>query len=271
MIRVARGGPAPAAIPRGVAIVTGSSSGLGQALARELHRRGWRVGLVARRAERLEALATELGEGTAWAAADVRDAPGLFAAVRKIERALGACDLIVANAGTSSSSSLTRLDPEEAARTLRVNVEGVVHSVAAVLPGMLERNAGHVAAVSSLAGEVGLPMAAIYLASKAAVTRFMDCLRLQARPRGIVVTTILPGFLATDMLDGTRFPKPFLLQPDEAARRIADGLERRKARILFPWPTALAVAVARRLPTGLYDRIIRLLLPVPRPKNGSAT
>ena len=246
-----------------VAIVTGASSGLGAALARELHARGWRVGLVARRPDLLGALAGELGDGVAWAVADVTDGPALAAAVRSVEQALGPCDLMVANAGTGSFGGLRRFDPGDAARTLRVNVEGVIHALAAVLPAMLERGGGHVAAVSSLAGEVGLPMAAPYCASKAAVTRFMDCLRLQARPHGITVTTILPGFIDTGLLAGTRFPKPFLLSSEAAARRIASGLERRKARIAFPWPTALAAALGRLLPPWLYDPILGLLLPPP--------
>ncbi len=247
-----------------LAIVTGASSGLGEALARELHRRGWRVGLIARRADRLASIVGELGERAAWAAADVTDGPALASAVHGIERALGPCDLMVANAGTGSFSGLGRLGADDTIWTLRVNVEGVVHAVTAVLPDMLARGTGHVAAVSSLAGEVGLPVGGPYVAGKAAVTRFMDCLRLQARSRGVTVTTVLPGFMDTALLAGARFPTPFRLTPAQAARHVADGLERGRSRIAFPWPLALAVAFARLLPRGIYDRLIRILLPPPR-------
>jgi short-subunit dehydrogenase len=247
-----------------LAIVTGASSGLGSALVIELHRRGWRVGLIARRADRLEALARDLGERAAWAAADVADSDGLAAAIHEIERVHGPCDLLVANAGTGSFSGLRRLTAQDAARVFRVNVEGVVNAISTVLPDMLARGRGHVAAVSSLAGEVGLPMGAPYVASKAAVTRFMDCLRLQARPRGVTVTTVLPGFIDTSLLEGVRFPTPFRLSPTQAAHRIVVGLERQRSRIAFPWPLVLATTIVRGLPPWIMDRVIRIVLPPPR-------
>lgn len=240
-----------------VAFITGASAGIGAALARELHRRGWTVGLLARNAELLDGLARELGERAAWAAVDVSDLEAVRAACADLEQRLGPCELMVANAGLGPAAPATRLDPVEAARTLRVNVEGVLFGVAVVLPGMLARGRGHLAAVSSLAGWRGMPLSGPYSASKAAVTALMESFRVELAPRGIAVTTIHPGFVETAMTKKNRFPMPFLMSAERAARLIADGLERRRAEINFPFGTTLAMRIARLLPNFLYDRLIR--------------
>jgi short-subunit dehydrogenase len=136
---------------------------------------------------------------------------------------------------------------------IRVNLLGVVYAFEAVLPEMLERGRGQLAAVSSLAAYVALPGEAGYCASKAAVNTYLKALRLQLRPRGIAVTTICPGFIKTAMTDQLDAPKPWLMNADEGARRIVRALERRKAVFNFPWQTTLLI----RLTSWLPERIIR--------------
>ena len=245
-----------------VAIITGASSGIGEALARELHRRGWRVGLVARRVEALEALAASLGAGAAAAGADVTDAGALSAAIVSLEDRLGTCDLIVCNAGIGYTAKATRFEREKAVAVLRVNVEGALNGVAAVLPGMLARRQGHLAVVSSLAGARGMPGSGSYSASKAAVTALFESWRLELRPKGIAVTTIHPGFIKTPMTDLNRFPMPFLMPVERAARIVADGLERRKSEVNLPWQMAWATKVLRLLPNAVYDWLLRRVSPV---------
>lgn len=243
-----------------VAIVTGASVGIGAALAEELARRGWAVGLVARRGELLEALAAKItaaGGRAAWAIADVTDREAVGAAVRSIEAALGPTDLLVANAGTGIPVSAKKVPVDQWMSVLRLNVDGVIYSVAAVLPGMLERQAGHLAVVSSIAGYRGLPRSGAYSASKAAITNFFEALRLELRTSNIAVTAIHPGFVATPLTSKNKFPMPFIMPAERAARIIADGLERRRSDVTFPWQMRWLMGLVRRLPNWLYDQVMR--------------
>ncbi len=239
-----------------VAIITGASVGIGAALARELHRRGWSIGLVARRADLLEQLAGSLGERTAWATADVTDLEQLRAAFAALEAKLGPCDLMIANAGVGNPASVTKLDPLDAAQTLRINLDGVLYAISATLPGMLARGRGHLVAVSSLAAWRGLPQSGPYSASKAGVTALMESFRIELRPRGVAVTTVHPGFVDTAMTQKNRFPMPFMMSAERAAVIVADGLERRRSEINFPWATTTAMRLARLLPNFLYDWVL---------------
>lgn len=240
-----------------VAIITGASSGIGAALVRELHARGWTLGLVARRAELLEQIARELGPRVAWAEADVADWESLRAATARLEAELGPCDMLVANAGVGLGGSSERVDPLAASRLFRVNIDGVLNACLAVLPGMITRGRGQLAAVSSLAAVRGMPRAAPYTASKAAVSALMESLRLDLAPRGVSVSVIHPGFVESEMSAKNRFPMPFLMPAGRAARIIADGLARRKRRIDFPWQLALLASLARIMPDPLYERVMR--------------
>src|SRR5579885_914122 len=154
-----------------VAVVTGASSGIGWALAKALAKEGARVGLVARRREALEQLAAEIaraGGAAAVAAADVSERQPTVAAVQEVATRLGPVDLLVANAGVGAPTLLEPFNVPQVERMFRVNTLGVVYAIEAVLPEMLRRGRGHLAAVSSLAAYKGLPGESAYCASKAA-------------------------------------------------------------------------------------------------------
>src|SRR5947208_509081 len=143
-----------------VAVVTGASSGIGWSLARVLAAEGARVGLVARRQDQLDALAAEIrarGGTAAVAAADVGDRRQAVGAIHQLAAQLGPVDLLVANAGVGAPTLLEPLNVETVEKMVRVNLLGVVYAIEAVLPSMLERRHGHLAAVSSLAAYKGLP------------------------------------------------------------------------------------------------------------------
>lgn len=243
----------------GLAIITGGSTGIGAAMARELHARGWSLGLIARRAEPLEALASELGERVAWRVADVCEAQALSEACAELQEELGPCELMLANAGVGNPTKVSQLDAGEVARIMRINFEGVVNAVAAVLPGMLERGRGQLAATSSYAGWVGLPSVAAYSASKAAVTSFMESLRVKLRRSGIAVTTLHPGYVRTGLTAQNRFTMPFLMDAEPFADKAVRGLLARRREVNVPWQMAVVLGLLRRLPRWLYDRLGRFM------------
>ncbi len=240
-----------------VAVVTGASSGIGWALAKALAKEGARVGLVARRREALEQLAAEIaraGGAAAVAAADVSERQPTVAAVQEVATRLGPVDLLVANAGVGAPTLLEPFNVPQVERMFRVNTLGVVYAIEAVLPEMLRRGRGHLAAVSSLAAYKGLPGESAYCASKAAVNVFLEGLRVQLRGKGVAVTTICPGFVRTPMTAVNEFSMPFVMEADEAARRIVGALRRRVKVFNFPWQTTLLMKLTRWLPDWVMAR-----------------
>jgi short-subunit dehydrogenase len=242
-----------------VAVITGASTGIGFALARALAREGCKVGLVARRRDLLDTLAAEIsaaGGVAAGAAADVGDRKAVQHALEALAGQLGPVELLVANAGVGCATGVDPLNVDDIERLHRVNFLGVVYAIEAVLPEMLRRRKGHLAAVSSLAAYKGLPGEQGYTSSKAAVSNFMEGLRMQLRGRGVDVTTVCPGFVRTPMTDVHQFKMPWLIEADDAARRIVGALRRKRKVYNFPWQTSLLMRAARWLPDWLVARII---------------
>ncbi len=242
-----------------VAVITGASSGIGWALARTLAAEGCKVGLTARRHEPLADLAGQIekdGGSAAFAVADVAERQQAVAAIHDLAARLGPIDLLVANAGVGAPTTVEPFNVGDIEKMFRVNVLGVVYSLEAVLPQMLQRRRGHLAAISSLAAYKGLPGESAYTSSKAAVNVFMDGLRVQLRSKGIAVTTICPGFVRTPMTEPNEFKMPWLLTADEAARRIVRALKRKRKVYNFPWQTALLMKCARWAPDWLLERIM---------------
>jgi short-subunit dehydrogenase len=242
-----------------VAVITGASSGIGWSLAKQLASQGCKVGLVARRRDNLAALADEItraGGTVAFAPADVSDREQTVSAVRTVAGQLGPVDLLIANAGVGAPTTVEPFNVGDVEKMYRVNVLGVIYSIEAVLPQMLERKKGHLAAVSSLAAYKGLPGESGYTSSKAAVNNFMEGLRIQLRDRGITVTTICPGFIRTPMTEVNEFHMPWLLEADDAARRIVRALARKKKVFNFPWQTALMMKATAWLPDWIMARVM---------------
>ena len=240
-------------------LITGASSGIGAALARELSRRGHALGLVARRGDRLEALVAELKTPAVALPCDATDAAAVRDAVGRGEKALGGpFDLAVANAGVGVSFPATRFDLAAAELMVRVNVIGMMVLFDAVVPKMVERRGGHFAGVASLAGLRGLPTSSVYSATKAAMQAFLEATRVELAPHGIAVTTINPGFVVSPMTDKNKFTMPFLMSAERAARIIALGLARRARVVQFPLPMSLLMRFARALPNAVYDRALRI-------------
>jgi short-subunit dehydrogenase len=245
-------------------LITGASSGIGRALAFEYARGGARIALAARRPGELEAVAAQvrdLGGEAICIPVDLVDPDAAAEAVRKAERDLGSLDMVIANAGRGDTMLGTRLTWQDVGPVLDLNARAAMATLVAAIPIFIARKRGHLVGVSSLAGVRALPISAAYSASKAALSTFLESLRIDLGPVGIRVTDVQPGFVATPINDHARYPMPFKWPVDRAARHIARRLESGPAVIAFPWPLVFATRVARVLPSWLYHWAMRLQSP----------
>lgn len=233
--------------------VVGASSGIGAALATELTARGARVAISARRADRLAEVAR--GQMTAIPL-DATDDRAVAAAAEAVREVLGGLDVVVWSAGHWHRSDARSWDGPAFAEHVRVNLLGLSSVLAAVLPEMVRRGSGHVVGIASVAGYRGLPGAEAYGSTKAAQIALLESLRASLRREGIRVTTVAPGFVRTEMTAVNTFPMPFIIDADEAARAIADGLERGRVEIVFPWRMALVMKVARLVPVRAWAALV---------------
>jgi short-subunit dehydrogenase len=245
-----------------VVLITGASSGIGRGLALELARRGAKLGLNARRGELLQELAVEISlvnknTEVLLLPADVQNESAMRASGQSLAESFGHVDVLIANAGTGVTNAGTEFDASKLADVINVNVIGAANSVAAVLPEMLARGAGHLVVISSLAAYRGLPKSAAYCASKAAVSSMFESFRLDLAPRGINVTIIHPGFIRTPLTAGRKARLPWLMEVDEAAQKILAAVERGKKSYAFPWQLATLVRLGMLMPNSLYDYLSR--------------
>ena len=240
-------------------LITGASSGIGEALARAYARPGANLALVGRNQQRLAAVAAacrEAGAGTATALIDVTERDALARWIAEVDAA-AALDLVIANAGISAGTGRMGETDAQAREIMAVNLEGVVNTVLPALGPLRARRRGQVALISSLAAFRGFPGAPAYCASKAAVRIWGEALRGHLAAEGVGVSVVCPGFVESPMTAVNQFPMPFLMEVERAAALIKRGLARNKARIAFPWPLAAAVWLLAALPPALTDPLLR--------------
>lgn len=236
------------------ALITGASTGIGAELARQLAASGTRVALVARSADKLEALVAELG-GEARALAlpgDVSEPAEAERLVHEAERRLDGIELLIANAGTGYNVKGPKMEVEHITKVLQLNVMGACATIAAGVQGMVARGSGHLVGISSVAANRGLPTSAAYCASKAALSVFLESLSVDLARTGVKVTDIRPGFVDTPLTKKNKFDMPFLMGPDRAAGLILRAIERERPVYTFPWQMAAAAWLLRRIPGPLY-------------------
>ncbi len=245
-----------------VAIVTGASSGIGEATACRLAREGMRVTLAARRQGELERVAREIeaGGGQALVApTDVRDRAAIHRMVQATLDRWGRVDVLINNAGLGYSARVVDLDPDQLRDHVSVNLVAVIECAQAVLPAMMRQESGHIINVASIAGFIGLPGSSVYSATKSAVISFSDALRREVRDakRSIRVTALCPGFVATNFSprlikiaegrpDAQRLPG--VMRVDTVADCIAGIIRRPRRRVIIPPGWGLLVAFARAFP-----------------------
>jgi short-subunit dehydrogenase len=232
--------------------VVGASSGIGAALAQELVRRGAVVAISARRADDLTKVS---GGQMVTVPLDATDPEAAVRAATEVREALGGLDAVVWSAGFWRQFDARTWDHEVFAQHVQVNLLGLNNVLAAVLPEMVRTRSGHVVGIASVAGYRGLAGAEAYGATKAAQIYLLEAMRASLSHKNIQVTTVAPGFVRTEMTENNSFPMPFLIDPEQAATSIADGLEGRKQEIIFPLPMTIIMKTANVLPVRLWSAL----------------
>jgi short-subunit dehydrogenase len=246
--------------PKNIAI-TGASSGIGAALARHYAASGVTLYLHGRNAQNLAKTALECEQKGAKCHAhigDITDKTDVSEWLIKADKNTP-LDLVIANAGISAGIGGGGETVEQTRAIFATNIDGVVNTIHPLIPNMVTRKRGQLAIVSSLAGIRGLASSPAYSASKAAVRVLGEGLRGWLKPHGVEVNVICPGFIRTPLTDVNPYKMPFLMEPDYAARIIAEGLAKNKARIAFPWQLYLPLLLATLLPLKIIDPLIARL------------
>jgi short-subunit dehydrogenase len=245
-----------------VAVVTGASSGIGEATARELASRGWYCVLLARRRERLERVAGEIGGE--WEICDVADRAAVDEVAGRVLERHPSISLLMNNAGMPARGSFLEIEPELIERVVQVNYLGGVWCLRAFLPGLQSaaRDSGaHVVNLVSVAGTVAFAPAGAYASAKHAQLAFSRSTAALLRGTGIRVHTVMPGFVETEGFPqattlSSRVLRRFVIEADDVATKIADAVERGKREITIPWFPYRPISIAQALMPGVFSRFV---------------
>lgn len=247
------------------AVITGASSGIGETLARRLAAAGARVALVARRADRLEALAAEIAAAGGRALAvpcDVGDRAASETAARQVLERFGSVELLVNNAGYGHHRRFLDWEVDDIERMMRVNYLGAIYWTKALLPQMVARRRGWLVFVASVAGKLGVPEESAYAASKFAMVGFAEALSYEVEDAGVHVLTVCPGTIRTEFFDAEalrRMPpvsRRMMVEVEPMVEAIVDALARGRRELTFPRFIAAGYLV-RALAPGIMRRSTR--------------
>ena len=241
--------------------ITGGGSGIGRALAQSFGRDGHRVAISGRRREPLAETAAANPAAIRCHPLDVTDGAAADRAVTALESSLGPSDIAVLNAAIYTPMWAAGFDRDAFRRTIETNLIGVANAIAPLLKCMRARGSGTIVIVASVAGYSGLPGAAAYGAAKAGLINLAEALHPDARRFGIRIAVVNPGFVETPLTAGNDFEMPFLMDVDEACRRIRRGIDSGRFEIAFPKRFVLLLKLARLLPYRFYFKLTQRILP----------
>jgi short-subunit dehydrogenase len=244
------------ALPWRVVWITGASTGIGAEIARQMAEQGVLVATSARKVDML-ARAARRNSNLKPYPLDVTDAKAVAETFTKIERELGPVDLVIAGAGTYTPVGLAAIKPEIFQSTYQVNYLGVINVLSAILPIFRARKSGHVSWIASVAGYIGLPKAAAYGPTKAALINLAECLQPELAADGITTSIINPGFVRTPLTAQNDFEMPFLMEVEEAAMLTISGLAKKKFEIAYPSRFVRILKTLRLLPYGVFFWLVR--------------
>jgi len=245
----------------GVAWIIGGGSGIGAAVARLLAQRGWTVAISGRRADRLAAVAQGHPSISVYPL-DVTDGAAIAATVAAIAADLGRIDLFIFGAAAWQPMDVGNYDYEKFATVVDTNYLGVVRVANPVLAQMTRQGGGHFAVIASVAGYFGLPRSAAYSSTKAGLINLLETMRTELAPHQIKVRMIAPGFVKSELTDKNDFPMPFLMETDDAAVRIVDGLTQSdRFEIAFPRRMVWLMKTVRWLPYPIFFWLTAKMMP----------
>ncbi|MFA6921358.1 MAG: SDR family oxidoreductase [Gallionella sp.] len=237
-------------------VISGASSGLGLALARHYLKRGAILAAFARRGDLLQALAAEFPDQVYCYVLDVRDSAAVQQAACDFVARAGVPDLVIANAGVSVGTLTEYAEDIDAFQQLMdINVLGMVKTFQPFITTMRGNRRGTLVGIASVAGFRGLPGAGAYSASKAAAIAYLEALRVELHGSGVAVVTICPGYVRTAMTAINPYAMPFILDADEAARRMAAVIARQTSFSVIPWQMGAVGWLLKKMPRWLYDRV----------------
>ncbi|WP_164848232.1 SDR family NAD(P)-dependent oxidoreductase [Halobacteriovorax sp. HLS] len=236
--------------------ITGGTTGIGLAIAKKYLEEGHSVGVCGRDPSKLDQDVKSKYPKLQVYKADVTDREELISAVDSFSE--GRLDLMLANAGRSVGSKNKEPDFKASRAVIEINVLGVLNTFEAALKNMLPNKSGHLAAIASVAGMVGLPGASSYSASKAAVIKLCESYSLDLGQWGINVSCIAPGFIDTPLTKKNDHDMPWLMDVDVAATKIKKALDNKKELYVFPWQMKTVIYFLDRMPRWMYRRVMRL-------------
>ncbi|MDB5562244.1 MAG: hypothetical protein JWN11_1662 [Hyphomicrobiales bacterium] len=244
-----------------VAWIIGGGSGIGAAVARLLADEGWTVAISGRRPERLAEVAEDRA-GIHPYPLDVTDEAAVAATVAAIAEAFGRIDLALFGAVATQPTRVGEYDLAKYRAAFETNLLAFVGVVERLIPQLEKQGGGRLAAIASLAGYFGVPRSGAYAASKAALMILLETMRTELAPKRIIVQMVAPGFVKSELTDRNKYPMPWLMETDAAARRIVDGLTRtNRFEIAFPWQMVWLVKTMRWLPYGLFFWVAARMMP----------
>ena len=240
--------------------ITGASSGIGQALAHHYHDAGWRLALVARRPDIVKAWANACGisaDSYEIYSADVTDNDSIVGAGLACMARQGLPDVVIANAGVSLGvDTAERADLEVMAQVIATNLLGLAATFQPFVSPMGERGRGTLVGIGSVAGIRGLPGHGAYCASKAGVISYCESLRGELRASGVRVVTLCPGYIDTPLTQKNRYAMPFLMRPEDFARKAFSAIEAGASYRVIPWQMGIMAKILRGLPNAIFDRLL---------------
>ena len=237
--------------------ITGASSGIGESLAYYYSQKRYTIGLLARRSDRLQSVANhckKLGGNPMVYDLDVLDQEKCKNAAKDFISINKGIDIVIANAGIGGDDNILSGNSSEMNKILQINVLGVTNSIVPFIPKMKEQLSGRIAIISSIASFRGIPSHGAYSSSKAAIANLTESWGYTLKSYHISLTTIFPGYIDTEMTKGHQFKMPFLMNSDKASKIIANAIQHKRRKVIFPWQWKFIVPIFRILPRFLIYR-----------------
>jgi short-subunit dehydrogenase len=237
-------------------VIFGASQGIGRSLAEAYSAVGCKLVLLSRNEVQVKSLTEDIsskGGSCSCFVCDVTSPESVANGLKRAAGILGSIDLVIINSGVGGPNWMSSFSSRQFKETFDVNTFGIAHVLENIIPIMREQGYGTIAGVTSLADVRGYGGSSSYSASKAAASILLEAARVELKDENIKVITVRPGFVKTAMTDKNEFKMPFLLQPEDAARRIKKGIEKGRTIVQFPFPIVMATRIIKILPNWIYD------------------